>query len=74
MNKSIMGFMDTYNEINIIYSKKGKYIAKKFYLYTGEDLVEEDFTEPEFEEPEEPSEQEEPLEDPEENIEDEELE
>ena len=41
MNKSIMGFMDTYNEINIIYSKKGKYIAKKFYLYTGEDLVEE---------------------------------
>ena len=40
MNKNIMGFIDTYNEINIIYSKKAKYIAKNFYLYSGEDLIE----------------------------------
>ena len=40
MNKSIMGFIDTYDEINIIYTKKAKYIAKNFYLYTGDDLVE----------------------------------
>ena len=40
MNKSIMGFIDTYNEINIIYSKKAKYIAKNFYLYSGDELIE----------------------------------
>ena len=40
MNKSIMAFIDTYEEINVIFSKKAKYIAKNFYLYTGEDLIE----------------------------------
>lgn len=40
MNKSIMAFIDTYEEINVIFSKKAKYISKNFYLYTGEDLIE----------------------------------
>lgn len=30
MNKSIMAFIDTYEEINVIFSKKAKYIAKNF--------------------------------------------
>ena len=40
MNKNIMGYIDTYNEINIIYSKKVKSIAKSFYLYSGDDMLE----------------------------------
>ena len=29
MNKSVMGFIDTYNEINVIYSKKVNYYKRE---------------------------------------------